>query len=556
MNTSESNLKIRDPKHQTVRRVIAVCILCSLMAAGQSFGPVQAQKEANSDSANITPAPDLSRSVTATITTQGGTIIATASDGTRFTLTIPPAALLGDAEVTMTPVAYVDELPLSGGLVAAVQLEPEGLLLWEPASLTFEPPAPVPLAEEVSFAWHKAGERFHLYPLQIDPSSITMKIVRLGGYGVGRGTDADDPSVAPPDPQDKLEEGIAKIFREERRHWFENPWLSNNRYGLQNTVLGKKKKKKKKWILKICAAQEPNWMESFSYIRALMIAALESKDECLLRDVLNRVLQWERFARIEEVFDDCLKDALSAEHKAVRDFRLKALEILADKAYERCANEHKLEEATRLIRLFIEANRNCGGDDPIFCDLTERIYQKARGCNTFELEFESVIDDPFAYESHVRARVPFQFGFMAPTQATAPLEYYSFRVKVPCIGVAEVKGSTFRIVDVEFDVNVRDGGDCPGASELETPLVSMTIDPGRTSVTLVDCRTGEKYVGDHWSGAFTGFHLDELDESKTAFVIRGWSKGSGTLLARKTYIRTMGPIQEGTALNLFHRPEP
>ena len=82
------------------------------------------------------------------VSAEGGQITATAADGTRFTLVVPPQALLSEVEIKMTPVAQVGLFPLSGDLVAAVQLEPEGLLLWEPASLTIEPAVPEILARK------------------------------------------------------------------------------------------------------------------------------------------------------------------------------------------------------------------------------------------------------------------------------------------------------------------------------------------------------------------------------------------------------------------------
>ncbi len=56
----------------------------------------------------------------------------TAQDGTKYTLTMPKDALLSAVDVTMTPVDAITGLPLTKGLVAAVQLEPHGLQLKSP----------------------------------------------------------------------------------------------------------------------------------------------------------------------------------------------------------------------------------------------------------------------------------------------------------------------------------------------------------------------------------------------------------------------------------------
>ena len=100
---------------------------------------------------------DQSRAVSSDIPTDGGAISATASDGSVFTLTIPPNALLSDERITMTPVSSIDGLPLSGGLAAAVSLAPAGLQLFQPAILTIVPARAVALAEEITFAWRGNG---------------------------------------------------------------------------------------------------------------------------------------------------------------------------------------------------------------------------------------------------------------------------------------------------------------------------------------------------------------------------------------------------------------
>src|SRR5258706_11028181 len=49
----------------------------------------------------ITPALDTARAASAIITTDGGAVTATAANGTVFTLTIPPGALLDQENITM-----------------------------------------------------------------------------------------------------------------------------------------------------------------------------------------------------------------------------------------------------------------------------------------------------------------------------------------------------------------------------------------------------------------------------------------------------------------------
>ena len=108
----------------------------------------------------------------------------TAQDGTKYTLTMPKDALLSAVEVTMTPVDTIAGLPLTKGLVGAVQLEPHGIQLNKPASLTIEPPADAPVAEQTAFLYHQGGHDFHLYPLGPE-RTLTMRLMHFSTPGVG-----------------------------------------------------------------------------------------------------------------------------------------------------------------------------------------------------------------------------------------------------------------------------------------------------------------------------------------------------------------------------------
>src|SRR5207302_3054663 len=66
----------------------------------------------------------------------GGTVSATARDGTKYTLSVPAHALLADTTVSLTPVVSLRGLARGAKLRGAVQLAPEGLGLVRPATLT------------------------------------------------------------------------------------------------------------------------------------------------------------------------------------------------------------------------------------------------------------------------------------------------------------------------------------------------------------------------------------------------------------------------------------
>ena len=72
----------------------------------------------------------------------GGSIIAVASNGTKFTLSIAAGALSTPMAIAMTPIAHMAGLPLMGQVLAAVRLEPANVRFNVPATLIIEATAP------------------------------------------------------------------------------------------------------------------------------------------------------------------------------------------------------------------------------------------------------------------------------------------------------------------------------------------------------------------------------------------------------------------------------
>lgn len=181
----------------------------------------------NSLTVDVSLAQD--NAVTETVTTRGGEITATATDGTRFILTIPKGALSETVEITMTPVAGFNNLPLSGGLVAAVQIAPEDLLLSKAPILVVRPRAPISPGEQTdfaSFAYRGNGQEFHLYPMETDPKRIAFRVLHFGGFGVGRGTEEEQEKIRarlPTDPSDRLMMQMQKLNSTLRKRLLAKP---------------------------------------------------------------------------------------------------------------------------------------------------------------------------------------------------------------------------------------------------------------------------------------------------------------------------------------------
>jgi hypothetical protein len=78
-------------------------------------------------------------SASALIGPEGGELSVTSTTGVKYTYRIPPGALDDTIPFTLIPLSAVDGAPLTGSLLGAVNILPEGLELNEPAVLTIEP---------------------------------------------------------------------------------------------------------------------------------------------------------------------------------------------------------------------------------------------------------------------------------------------------------------------------------------------------------------------------------------------------------------------------------
>jgi hypothetical protein len=136
---------------------------------------------------------DEQRATSEVISTSGGILSVQAVDGTKLTLTFPKGALLSDENITLTPVSSVDGLPFSGGLVGGVQIAPEGLQLFQPATLTVESPKTVAVEgyETVAFGYHHDGEGVYLNPSTITGNTLTLETGHFSGAVVAKATPAE-----------------------------------------------------------------------------------------------------------------------------------------------------------------------------------------------------------------------------------------------------------------------------------------------------------------------------------------------------------------------------
>lgn len=132
--------------------------------------PTDESGEISGDGAAFDPSLFASMPISETVTIgpDGGEVSVTGSNEMVYTLSVPQGALMFEVPVTLKPISAIPDLPLSGGMDAAVMIEPSGIPLLVPATLTIFAPADLALSSgelNLGFAFTDDGEEFHLYPL-------------------------------------------------------------------------------------------------------------------------------------------------------------------------------------------------------------------------------------------------------------------------------------------------------------------------------------------------------------------------------------------------------
>lgn len=228
-------------KRSTVSGIVFVFVLL-VLAAGPSLaspaplGAVAATKtflplvagptpfDGPGNPRTLTTTLDTSHAVTVQVPTAGGTVSTTAADGTRLTLTVPADALLQPTAITLTPVASARNLPSGVTFVAGADLRPDGLRLYQVATLTIDPPAatlPQP-GDEVAFASHPDGANAYRYPLEIQPRTPTFPLIHFSLYYLGDGKWTSSEPTLPTLSEDRLQQLMHDLLQHERDALLQN----------------------------------------------------------------------------------------------------------------------------------------------------------------------------------------------------------------------------------------------------------------------------------------------------------------------------------------------
>jgi hypothetical protein len=485
--------------------------------------------------------PDAQHGDSAVISSAGGSVSAVSADGSHFILTVPPDAVAGAQQITLTPIAAISGLPGASRLVAAVQLAPEGLQLLAPATLTIEPSSSPAPDRILGFGYQATGTDFHLEPLFPGSGAPTFTITHFSGYGVDDGTVADLSGVTPATPEDQARQTIAEVLKGVRDRALQggSDQLTDPERQKIEDALG-------------------SW-----YASVAQVAHSAESNESDLDAATAQVLAWERQGELLGFAFADQRAALAASLKI-------GYTNASQKAYDACVSTHDLFP---IVKIFVygEAATRLGLITPDFADV------RAKGCATFELDLQSelqgITDEGLAWDSKVSSVVPLKpisltvdsltgetvIAYTGSPPPSAPLRFdqTAFQNASPqnCSDpAAHPSTATLTVVLGIRITNVAHSARLP----------AVAIDPDSPSENFTqECHSGSNSTTidwpPFWKTAFRPVHGDEFDPPTSTYVIKDWSMLFDAVFAEKTYVRTVavggGSVVENTVLQLKHTPQ-
>jgi hypothetical protein len=471
----------------------------------------------------------------------GGTLTATGANGTRYTLVLPPGGLVSDETITMTPVSSVGSSPL-GTLLGAVDLEPNGLQLVTPATLTIVPPGPVSRALVAGFDAAGGGQDFALHPLNRG-TGIVMSLWHFSTDGVADASAAQvqaSLSDQPLDPVAQWDEFLASVTNRPRLNV---PAIAPNAVAYYRDVLG-----------------------------PLIRNALTN--DTYAESALGAFIAWE--APLEKfgfADDELIAPLVKAGEEAIEAIFRNAV----SQRYRRCVSEHDLSEIASLLSTerqaaILDVDLGAASDD-------------GEKCGHFELDVTTSAtqttdtgDDVINGQIGVEDDIPISAGdIIGHFSGQADPTYTNWQFSLRFATGETTNGTSVNapsMADFTLDDNVVQQKNPQTGQIIRTvpaPTLVLDFNPGQTR-ELWSFEGSSSYLT-VWDDTWNDGHLLELlPFTEQTFQIENWQTfppGSGSLVAMKSYpTRTFCRVQlncnpatspdnitETTTLKLYHRPQ-
>ncbi|MCL5097327.1 MAG: hypothetical protein M1608_07335 [Candidatus Omnitrophica bacterium] len=504
------------------------------------------------------------------------------TNGLVYTLSFPSNALLSFENVRMTVITNINELPLNGGFIGGVKIEPEGLRLLQPATLTIQGVNAGSNSLPLGFAFQGTGEQFHPHPMTMTNHQAVMQIMRFASYGVGRGLASVADQLAERRPEDtELQLDLALAVAQIKGAFSSAAVSSHHSATLLSHV-----QEGSSLANGDAPASEPDLYEIMvsqfqqefagSILPNLQKAA---GDDQVLGTALGSYAWWRQSA-----VQFAVEESLQVEIAAGNDAVVAAIENCIFNTSQECQDSHQLW----LIRKLIQAGRLM--ENPYWSDCFDEGSKQTlrldiRKCATFNVSWDSrtVLDTELGQiVSEVKVdTVSLDFGD-GPLTSLHGQGYYDFvevtYPPVPQITIsANPQGSTLQILDVSMDLNPRlqqsfnlDGEQVPNSEIVKTMRIALNPNILAQNIpaenfTGVIPKVGTVDMGkQYWALAWATVHYNELvmplSTYPGAYVVTDLDTGADDIVAKKDYfaIVTVGGHQasETTKIDLRHTPIP
>lgn len=468
---------------------------------------------------------DADQAVEAVIPAEGGTLSATGTDGTAYTLDIPANALLTETTIGMTPVSSIAGMPF-GERALAVQFSPDGLSLLEVAILTITPAEDIPIGEQIPFSYQADGKDVIFATPVIDSAAIDIEIRHFSGSGVTKGILADI------EPERRRLGGDA----ERRLHnAFSEQLIRIRQQGGDLTEV-------------VAAFMDIVTMFEDQVVKPRVAAAGES---CAAgRLAIETVLSLERQRQI-------LGDSSGTGLEKYPGLVNTVARVCVIEEFELCVEDHVVHRMAMVWRGY---ERQFALYELLGVDTDPAVLSEARdlteACLTFELRFESTgtldVSDG-GYESTVSAVVKLTFS---PDQdnisGEAALVNDSFDYRAPCGATSSRGGGTFQVFQLRILSAKPDSFEDRDLDFLLSYLPGQSSESARIKL----CGTNgflpvPPFAA--WTSTYLATHASEIEKSG-GFISIDWEVFGDEYFAKKEWIKEAGDIVEAGTFKLYHKP--
>jgi hypothetical protein len=513
--------------------------------------PVAPPMPASPNPLSVSPQLEESLAVESTLPEIGG-VIRAESNGVRYSLTVPEGALISEQDIRLIPVQSIEGLPMSGGLLGAVQLEPDGLSFLQPAILEIEIPSGFDPLQATGFAYRSSGEEFHLYPSRVEGNTLLIEIWHFSGYGGGAATpdDLDRQMGHPPtNPEDLLNQKISDIIKRSQQ--------ADTDFPLDQII--------------------PILRDYLNNVLLPLLKAAETDDQ-LIDQAGRQLLSFDRNISLIGIIDQLDKE-LNAGYKSLE----KGVRNAYDKAYQRCVDKPDVFEITNMMKYLREYELLFGGffsfpgPAPQAADYNFTAkFPEIQSCASFQYRFQSLLTWEFGnnmvLESQVTSDIDLTLTEEFTFEGSGEILYRSFKVHFQ--GESEPNNQYCKFGETAKDSTASiSGGIINWKNTQNSPQIQVQLpfDPGTPlDHFVINCETGSSGgwielnpPGDiaMWLSGFDHLHEDVrigVGDSGYAFILGPFEPGGGRLFARHTaskvkYVDTE-KVSEDLAIDLFHNP--